>query len=189
MARIVFIYSTVDGHTLSICRCLQQIVERAGHAASLREVSASVAPDLSDGDRIVIGASVRYGKHRLEVARLIENNIAILQTRPSAFFSVNAVARNPEKRSRYTNPYVKKFLAGISWQPALVGVFGGKIDYPKYGIFDKTMIRCIMWVTKGPTDPNATVEFTDWDQVKRFGAIIGGDRFASMQLGNYEGEA
>lgn len=181
MAKILFVYSTVDGHTHEICLRLKQIVERAGHEASLLEVSASLVPDLSGYDRIVIGASVRYGKHRPEVARLIENSVAILDSRPSAFFSVNAVARKPEKRDRDTNPYVRKFLGGISWQPTLVAVFGGKIDYPKYGFFDKLMIRLIMWITKGPTDPGATVEFTDWDQVERFGEIVGGSPFDSIK--------
>ena len=87
---------------------------------------------------------------------------------PSAFFSVNAVARKPEKRAPDTNPYVKKFLRQITWQPPLVEIFGGKIEYPKYGFWDKTMIRFIMWMTNGPTDPESIVDFTDWDQVDAF---------------------
>ena len=31
------------------------------------------------------------------------------------------------------------------------------------------MIRFIMLMTKGPTDPTAVVEFTDWQQVEAFG--------------------
>jgi menaquinone-dependent protoporphyrinogen oxidase len=41
-----------------------------------------------------------------------------------------------------------------------------------YGFLDRTMIRFIMWMTKGPTDPNTNVEFTDWDQVAKFGLVI-----------------
>jgi len=25
-----------------------------------------------------------------------------------------------------------------------------------------------MWMTKGPTDPNAVIDFTDWSQVEKF---------------------
>jgi menaquinone-dependent protoporphyrinogen oxidase len=35
------------------------------------------------------------------------------------------------------------------------------------------MIRFIMWMTKGPTDPNAVVEFTDWEAVDALGHKIG----------------
>jgi menaquinone-dependent protoporphyrinogen oxidase len=172
MAHILFIYSTVDGHTLEICRRLQQVVSSCGHKASLVELVPTTAIDLDRYDRIVIGASIRYGKHRPEVKSFIDQNINVLESKPSAFFSVNAVARKPGKREAHTNPYVRKFLKRISWQPAVLAIFGGKIDYPKYGFWDKTVIRFIMWMTKGPTDPNTTVDFTDWDQVDSFGRTV-----------------
>jgi menaquinone-dependent protoporphyrinogen oxidase len=34
------------------------------------------------------------------------------------------------------------------------------------------MIRFIMWMTHGPTDPTAVVEFTDWEQVEAFGRVV-----------------
>ena len=40
------------------------------------------------------------------------------------------------------------------------------------GAFDRTMIRLIMWMTKGPTDPTLTVEFTDWDKVDEFARMV-----------------
>ncbi len=39
-------------------------------------------------------------------------------------------------------------------------------------MIDRQLIRAIMWITNGPTDPKAVVEFTDWDQVKAFGEEI-----------------
>jgi menaquinone-dependent protoporphyrinogen oxidase len=168
VANILLLYSTVDGHTLEICRRLQKVVSENGHDVTLTELTAHSEPDLESFDRIVIGASIRYGKHRPEVARLIERNRAALEARRCAFFSVNAVARKPEKRTPETNPYVRKFLGGMSWRPPLIGIFAGKIDYPRYGFIDKTMIRFIMWMTKGPTDPTGTFEFTDWDAVDAF---------------------
>jgi len=32
-----------------------------------------------------------------------------------------------------------------------------------------------MWMTKGPTDPTSTTEFTDWDAVEAFGRRIGAE--------------
>jgi menaquinone-dependent protoporphyrinogen oxidase len=172
VAKIVFIYSTTDGHTLEICERLLQIVAREGHETSLQELTANSEIELAPFDHIVIGASIRYGNHRPEVVRLIEKNVAILESRPSAFFSVNAVARKPEKRQPNTNPYVKKFLTKITWKPPLIAIFGGKIDYPHYRFWDRTMIRLIMWMTKGPTDPYSTFDFTDWNEVDAFGHAI-----------------
>jgi menaquinone-dependent protoporphyrinogen oxidase len=172
VAHIAFIFSTIDGHTREICKRLQGIVESEGHASTLMELTADSEIDPGPFDRIVIGASIRYGKHRPDVARFIEQNKDHLTAKPSAFFSVNAVARKPEKQSPETNPYVRKFLKSITWKPPVIGIFAGKIDYPRYGFVDKTMIRFIMWITKGPTDPNGTFEFTNWDDVAAFGRKI-----------------
>jgi len=82
------------------------------------------------------------------------------------------VARKPEKSRPEHNPYLQKFLRRISWKPGIVAVFAGKIDYPSYRPLDRFMIRLIMWMTKGPTDPNAVIEFTDWQQVEAFGHTV-----------------
>ena len=173
MARILLLYSTVDGHTLEICKRLEKIIVQEGHQVALQELAEGTDVDLEAYDRTVIGASVRYGKHRPAVARFINQNVDKLEASSSAFFSVNAVARKPEKRDAQTNPYVKKFFRGITWKPSLVAIFGGEISYPKYRFWDKTMIRLIMWMTKGPTDPNSTFDFTNWDEVEAFGRSIG----------------
>ncbi|MDX1498473.1 MAG: menaquinone-dependent protoporphyrinogen IX dehydrogenase [Woeseiaceae bacterium] len=172
MADVLIVYSTVDGHTREICDRLQGVLEASGHQVTCIELNPDSAIDLAAPDAVVIGASIRYGKHRPEVARLINANVATLESKPGAFFSVNAVARKPGKKTPETNPYVRKFLATIRWRPPLVGIFAGKIDYPRYGFIDKTMIRFIMWITKGPTDPDGTFEFTDWDAVEDFGRRV-----------------
>ena len=172
MASIVLIYSTVDGHTREICERLRDIVEREGHELTLTELDGQSRIDLEPFDRVVIGASIRYGKHQQEVFDFIARNQAQLETMSNALFSVNVVARKPEKNTPETNPYLQKFLKKIAWQPQNLAVFAGKIDYTRYGFMDRTMIRFIMWMTKGPTDPTQTIEFTDWNKVDEFGQRI-----------------
>ena len=171
MNKILFLYSTVDGHTLKICRRMQQVLEQAGHRVTLSALGADV--DLAGFDAIVVGASIRYGKHRPEVARFMRAQRGVLERKPSAFFSVNIVARKQNKSTPETNPYVMKFLRQIGWRPRLVGVFAGMLDYPRYGFWDRQIIRFIMLLTRGPTDPVSVVEFTDWNEVEDFGRRIG----------------
>ena len=166
--RLLIIYSTIDGHTLEICERIAAIVRDAGHEAELAEVAAVSAAQLDACDRVVIGASIRYGHHRPAVKAFIDRHQAALEARPNAFFSVNAVGRKPHKRQADTNPYVRKFLAQIRWRPQQIAIFGGKIEYPRYGFFDRNMIRLIMWITGGPTDPRSVTDFTDWAEVEAF---------------------
>jgi len=172
MPQIGFLYSTVDGHTIEICERLAQVVEEDGFTATLLELKPDSQIDLGPFDQVVIGASIRYGKHRPEVVQFIEDNIKVLESKHGAFFSVNAVARKPEKKQPDTNPYVRKFFKKISWQPAAIGIFGGKINYSMYRFWDRTMIRFIMWMTKGPTALDSNVDFTNWDEVDAFGRAI-----------------
>ncbi len=172
MAKILLLYSTTDGHTIEICRRIRSVIEQSGAEVVLRDLKDE--PDLEAGafDKIVIGASIRYGKHQPLVNAFIKRNQAVLEAHPNAFFSVNVVARKPEKNTPETNPYLRKFLKQIDWQPQHLAVFAGRIDYPSLGFFDKNMIRFILWMTKGPTDPTGTFEFTDWEKVEEFGRMI-----------------
>ncbi|MGB5441512.1 MAG: menaquinone-dependent protoporphyrinogen IX dehydrogenase [Gammaproteobacteria bacterium] len=172
MAKILIIYSTTDGHTREICQRLKQVIEQQAHRVTLISIDDEPGLDIRQFDKIVIGASIRYGKHSKKVYKFINSNEQILDKMPNAFFSVNVVARKPDKNEPGTNPYLKKFLNQISWRPKKLAVFAGKIDYPSYHFWDRQMIRLIMWMTKGPTDPEAVVEFTDWKQVESFGRLV-----------------
>jgi menaquinone-dependent protoporphyrinogen oxidase len=172
MGKILILHSSIDGQTVKICERLRAIVADRGHEVALAAIGDTVDPDAFDA--IVIGASIRYGKHRPAVFDFVERHRALLERKPSAFFSVNIVARKAAKNRPETNPYVIKFLRRTRWKPALTGVFAGRLDYPKYRFFDRLMIRFIMLLTKGPTAPDTVVEFTDWKSVEAFGCALAG---------------
>ena len=160
----LIIYSTTDGQTVSIAERIGRVLENS----KVISIADAKTLNLNDFETIVIGASIRYGKHKPEVYKFIKDNLGILDVKKNAFFSVNVVARKPEKNTPDTNPYMQKFLELSKWSPKNLNVFAGKIDYPQYKFVDKQMIRFIMWMTKGPTDINGTFEFTDWKKVESF---------------------
>ena len=171
MSDSLIIYSSTDGHTKSICK---KIVDSFSNQDFVKIISLSEVEkiDLSKFNKIVIGASIRYGKHSKELYKFIELNKDILNNKKSIFFSVNVVARKPEKSEPNTNPYIKKFLKISQWQPKKIGVFAGKVDYPNYRFFDKYAIKLIMYLTSGPTDTSLSYEFTNWQKVKEFSQEI-----------------
>ena len=172
MIKTVILYSTVDGQTLAICQRIGQFLAENGEQVNIINLDDAKAEQLVAADKVVIGASIRYGKHRPELYTFAKQHQALLDTKLNSFFTVNVVARKPLKNTPATNPYMQKFLTLSTWTPNLLGVFAGKIDYPRYRFFDKVMIRFIMWMTKGPTDTNGTFEFTDWNKVDDFAKQI-----------------
>jgi menaquinone-dependent protoporphyrinogen oxidase len=168
MAKILIVFSTTDGHTSDISAKIAEVLTQKGDEVTIHALAEGPVADLDSFEKIIIGASIRYGKHQPVVYKFIEENQQILETKDNAFFSVNVVARKPEKNQPDTNPYMIKFLKQISWQPKKLAVFAGRLDYPLYTYFDRQMIRLIMWMTKGPTAPDTVIEYTDWDAVKDF---------------------
>jgi menaquinone-dependent protoporphyrinogen oxidase len=167
----VIIYSTVDGQTLKICNKLKEQFEEQNQDVSLFSVD-DFKGEISNYDKIIIGASIRYGVHNKSVIEFINKNKTELDTKKTVFFSVNLVARKPEKNTPDTNPYVIKFFKNIDWKPTVIEVFAGNLDYQKYPFFDRIMIQFIMWITKGPTDSKAKIEYTNWEKVSAFGKKI-----------------
>tara|TARA_B100001121_G_scaffold268015_1_gene251654 strand:+ start:87 stop:608 length:522 start_codon:yes stop_codon:yes gene_type:complete len=170
MIETLIIYSTTDGQTTRICNKL--IEKNFNNNVKLCSIDEAIREDLKKYKKIIIGASIRYGKHNSDVLNFVKKNINVLNKLKTAFFSVNVVARKKGKNTPSTNPYVIKFIKQTDWKPTYVGVFAGKVDYPSYRFFDKYIIKFIMWLTKGPTDVSKSYEFTNWSEVDKFGEKI-----------------
>tara|TARA_B100000674_G_scaffold98537_1_gene71312 strand:- start:90 stop:602 length:513 start_codon:yes stop_codon:yes gene_type:complete len=167
----LIIYSSTDGHTKIICEKIRNNLKNSNNA-KLVSLDQAIDLDLSKFNKIIIGASIRYGRHSSDLYKFIKFNKNILEQKKTAFFSVNVVARKIEKSNPETNPYIKKFLKISNWKPGKVAVFAGKVDYPNYRFFDKYIIKLIMFITKGPTDTTQSYEFTNWSKVDDFAKEI-----------------
>jgi len=69
-------------------------------------------------ERIVIGASIRYGEHQPQVAAFIAQHQAVLERKPNVFFTINSVARK-SKKSYCFNPR-PPLLAGDAPGPMML---------------------------------------------------------------------
>ena len=163
----LIIYSSTDGQTKKICETIKDNLP-SGNKFKLISLDEALYFNLEKCEKIIIGASIRYGRHNKKVLDFIIKNKNILDLKKTAFFSVNVVARKEEKSTPETNPYVLNFLKKTNWKPDKLSVFAGKVDYPNYNFFNKIVIRFIMMITKGPTDINNSYEFTNWENVRKF---------------------
>ena len=167
----ILIYSSTDGQTFRISEYVKEKC-KANISFELKPICDVKNISLNEYEIIIIGASIRYGKHSSEIAKLVKDNLDVFNNKKTAFFSVNAVARKPGKDLSFNNPYVIKFLNKTKWKPNIAAVFAGKIDYPKYKFIEKMIIRFIMFITKGPTDISKSYEFTNWLKVDEFAAEL-----------------
>ena len=107
--KIAILYSTVDGQTLKICNILKEELQQNNQNVKLFSID-EFKEDIATFDKLVIGASIRYGVHNEKIIKFIKTNKEKLDSIKTIFFSVNLVARKPEKNEPNTNPYVIKFF-------------------------------------------------------------------------------
>ena len=161
--KTLILYSSRDGQTKKIAEFMAQYLKGEVVVSPLMEEQ-----DLQGFDRVIIGASVRYGHFNKQVYRFVERHHELLNAKSAVFFGVGLTARKEGKDTPEGNVYVRKFLQRIKWTPAKVGVFAGALVYPRYKWIDRVMIQLIMKITGGETDTAKEIEYTDWGKVKTF---------------------
>ncbi|MDX5593935.1 menaquinone-dependent protoporphyrinogen IX dehydrogenase [Pseudovibrio sp. SPO723] len=169
----LLVYATHDGHTRKIMTKIACELRAAGHDCELQELISGREPlDLKQDQKLVLGAAIRYGNIVPTARRWISEHLTQLNASGIAAFTVCLTARKPEKATPETNHYFKKFVARSGLKPRNCAVFAGALRYPEYSWFDRVMIQLIMHLTGGPTDRHASIEYTDWTEVKKFAADL-----------------
>lgn len=165
----LLLYCSTDGQTKKIMIQIANELRQHGHECDVRDLtSVQQSLNLSAYNKVLVGASIRYGYFNKALDKFITRHLAQLNSMPSAFFGVNLTARKAEKNTPETNAYMRKFLDKTPWKPTLTGVFAGALFYPRYKWIDRVMIQLIMKMTKGETDPTKEIEYTDWNKVSEF---------------------
>ncbi len=166
--------ATHDGHSERIGQHVCRRLTEHGVAAELHVLpSATLTPAvLADSPMVAVIAAVRYGHHLPQAMEFLSRYNEISPTPPLAFVSVNLTARKPNRQTAEDSPYVRKTIAKFKLRPVIACAIAGRLDYPRYGWFDRQIIRFIMALTGGPTDGVSTIEYTQWDRVDGFADAI-----------------
>jgi menaquinone-dependent protoporphyrinogen oxidase len=167
-------YATRDGQSRRIAAHIADRLSKSGIAAPPLDLAEALPtpPDLAQARLIVLLASVRYGRHLPEAERFLTVYQQLPAPVPLVLISVNLTARKPDKRTAATNPYLRKLIARHRLQPVLATALAGRLDYPRYRFWDRQIIRFIMLLTGGATDPSACIEYTSWEAVDDLAARI-----------------
>lgn len=177
------LYATRDGQSRRIAERVAALLAEAGITALPRDLAGGFpsSEDLTASRLIVIVAAVRYGRHLPEVEQFLAAHRDLFTLVPLVFVSVNLTARKPGKDTMEGNRYLRKVIARHRLRPALAIAVAGRLDYRRYGWVDRQVIRLIMKLTGGPTDPSSCIEFTDWNAVEwtatRITELVGDARY------------
>jgi menaquinone-dependent protoporphyrinogen oxidase len=171
---VALYYATRDGQSRRIAEHIFDRLAESETLVSLQGLAMTPpAPaDLAAASVIVLVAAVRYGKHLPEADRFLAVYRSLTSPPALALASVNLSARKPAKTTATGNAYLRKVIARHRLAPAVAVAFAGRLDYRRYTWWDRQIIRFIMLLTGGPTDPNTCIEYTSWPAVDEFAAHV-----------------
>ncbi len=88
--KTLILFSTRDGQTREIASYPGFGTERTGDpSADVANVHRIEEPQWENYDRVVIGASIRYGHYHSAFQEFVKKHATRLNSMPSAFYSVN----------------------------------------------------------------------------------------------------
>jgi menaquinone-dependent protoporphyrinogen oxidase len=172
---VLIAHSSRFGQSVSIADAVAAVLAERGIGAKIEPLTSRTAPRADQHSGFALVASVRYGHFDRRARALLRRHREFVDSKPTLLMTVSLTARTPEKRDPAVHVYTRKFLDKTAWNPGVTEVVAGALQYHRYHWFDAMMIRFIMRITGGVTDPQADIEYTDWDQV-----AAGAARFADL---------
>jgi menaquinone-dependent protoporphyrinogen oxidase len=167
MAKVLIVHASREGHTQRIAERLAETLRTDGH--HVRLAPSNPFPGASGADAVIVAASVHRGRHPLALMRAVRAHRRVLEHLPSAFLSVClcAAGTDPLQRAE-ADGYVRDFLRRTGWTPDLATSAAGALRFDRYGFLKARLVRAMARRAAIDAELRGTVEFTDWDDIRRF---------------------
>lgn len=168
MASFLVAYGTGEGQTAKVADRIVATLGDRGHDATAVDITEG-AEDVaaSEYDAVLVGASVRVGKHQGAVVDFVTENREALSVRPTAFFQVS-LASASDRGVEQAAEYVESFLSKTGWNPDRIAQFGGALRFSEYGFLTRLAMKLIAKRRLPGVDTTRDTEFTDWNAVEDF---------------------
>ena len=124
MTKILIAYGTTEGQTARIADHIADAIRKYGVEAEALDLKRSKDVSVDGYDALIVGGSIHMGKHQEDVADFVRKHRAVLERRPSAFFSVSLAAHGDMENAE---AYVENFEQQTGWRPTKIGLFSGAL--------------------------------------------------------------
>lgn len=169
MAFVLVLYGTGEGQTEKVADYVASVIREHGHDVTVLHGDRIPADfSLAAYDGVVVGASVHLGRHQRYIREFAVENGALLESMPSAFFSVSLSAAGRRTEREKARAVMEGFLEEVGWQPEVRAVVPGRLAYGQYGPLKRFVMKRIAGRAGGDADPSRDYEYTDWKGVTRF---------------------
>ncbi|MCU0975185.1 MAG: hypothetical protein MUC71_02595 [Steroidobacteraceae bacterium] len=168
MIPVLIAYTTTEGQTRKVAEFMAGALAEQGYRADVVDVASGRAAGVQPLYAVaIVGGSVHMGHHAPELARFLRTHAGWLASVPLALFSVSLTAarEGPDSEST-TARMMEDLLKETGLEPVKSCRVAGALRYSEYGPVKRMAVRSVARAAGAPVDED--VEFTDWDDVRRF---------------------
>jgi menaquinone-dependent protoporphyrinogen oxidase len=174
--KILILYASTHGQTEKIASKLAISMGLKDLDVVTKDVHKNAEESPDGFDAIVLAASIHAGHHQREMVNWVHRNIDSLSARPNAFVSVSLSNAEEDEEARAQGlKYIEDFIRDTRWYPDHTEPVAGALLYREYNPFTRTLMKLIMKKGDHPTDGSHDYEYTDWDELARFGQELSVD--------------
>jgi menaquinone-dependent protoporphyrinogen oxidase len=168
MTRFLILYGTTDGHTARVARAIGDTLwERNIHSDVLD--ARLHDPDPRGYSGVIVAASIHVGGFQKAVRRWVRRHADALPGVPTAFVAVClGVLQHDPKVDRELAGIVDHFCNATGWQPDERKFVAGALQYTRYPIVTRWVMRRIASKSGGDVDTTRDHEYTDWQDLRAF---------------------
>jgi menaquinone-dependent protoporphyrinogen oxidase len=170
---VLVVFESDHGQADKVARRIAAVLQVEGHEVEIARSSSQ--PAIERFGAVVVGGSIRMGKHQKTLVDFCRKNRDAILGRPNAFFSVSASARR--RRGKAENEIAKhlsRFIGESRWVPERVWPVAGALKYTQYKPHIRLMLKLIARLTGGDTDTSRDWEYTDWNAVDALARAFAG---------------
>ena len=157
---ILIAYATRAGSTFDVAEAIRQSLAEHGAQVEMRPVKE--ISSLEPYRAVILGSAIRAGSWLPEAVEFVKLHKSELENLPLVYFLVCATMReDTPKHHDQVLAYLKPVRAMI--EPLEIGLFAGKLDANKLGLFAKMLVK-VMHSEQG--------DWRDWEAIHEWAGKI-----------------
>jgi menaquinone-dependent protoporphyrinogen oxidase len=166
---VLIVYASSHGQTRYVAEVIATEIRGGGGEVVLCDAGARTPPAPDAFDAIVLGSRVHFGRIAPSIGRYVASQRAALAHRPVGFFAVSMrAASDPDGARRL----VDGFAGALGLRPRWIASFAGALRYRSYAWPLRFVMKRISASAGHATDTARDHDYTDVEEVGRFGAEI-----------------
>lgn len=168
MKKIAIVYATKFGQTKKIAKYIEEKLQERGFSTQLLNVKENSQLS-SEVEGVIYGGPVYQGKFSRQLIQWVKKNRPLLNTLPTALFTVSLNAADKRAEARAADlQLIQNFIAQSGYAPNLSDSFAGALMYRSYFWPVRLLMRRISRLAGGDTDTSKNYEYTDWARIESF---------------------